>query len=223
MTEPNGGQTSIDRRAPIPDPTSLTTEQLDKAIRSLHEYLESRIVGVERAVEVASEEREKSAQALRVQLSHEIASGDAALREHIEQQVKQLSIMLDAGRREVDVRAEAERKAIEKSEVSYDKRFAGVNELRKQMQDLIASHQKTVHDLTATLMPREVAESKFADLERVNRAVTSRLDQAGGKELGTEKQEAKQQFSTTTGVALVMAAVAIIGLIVVLANGVTAA
>ena len=43
-----------------------------------------------RGIQVAEQEREKSAQALAVSLTRQIEQGDAALRDHVEQQVAQM-------------------------------------------------------------------------------------------------------------------------------------
>ncbi len=239
---------------PVPDPTVLTQDQIDRQLSGLRERLGERFnelakmtdqqvgavrelveqqanavkvaseereksaVQIRDAVKVASEEREKSAVQLRLQLAQQIEQGDKALRDHIAQQISQLRIMLEATQREAEVRADSQQKAIDKSEVDYTNRFKAVNGLRDQMQELISSHQKALSDLTSSLMPREVAEAKIEDLNTKISANTSRIDRATGKELGQEGHKEQTQFNQTTMISLVVAAVAIIGVIITLAS-----
>ena len=57
-----------------------------------------------------------------------------------------------------------------------DDRFHGINELRGQLQDLIASHAQQIATLTATLMPREVAEARLEDMTRKIDSVAKKVD-----------------------------------------------
>ncbi len=121
------------------------------------------------AATTAERERDKRAEALAVQLRMQMEQGDTALKDHIEQQIRQLESLLSSTRREIDIRVVEQQKAIDKSEGSYDKRFEGINALRGQMSDLMQAHQKSLTELTGSLMPREVAESQIT-------AVSNRVD-----------------------------------------------
>ncbi len=175
-----------------------------------------------RASETAEREREKAARALAVQLTQQIDQGDRALKDHIEQQFAQLSIMLESTRREVDIRSEEQQKAITKAEVSTDNRFQSVNGLRSQMGELITNHQQALSVLTGTLMPREVAEAKIEDLSNKVAANTGRLDRMGGEGDGertaTRDARGRSEFTTSTMISIAVAMVAVIGLIVAVAN-----
>ncbi len=80
------------------------------------------------------------------------------MRQHIDQQYAQISAALASTQREAQIIHASSEKAIEKSEVSMEKRFEGVNAFRDQLQDQ-----------AATFMPRELAESQAAALNaRIN-------------------------------------------------------
>lgn len=174
------------------------------------------------ANETAEREREKAARALAVQLTQQIDQGDRALKDHIEQQFMQLQVMLDATRRETEIRSEEQQKAITKAETSTDNRFHSVNELRAQMADLISSHQEALNALTSRLMPREVAEAKLEDLTNKVAANTGRLDRLGGEGEGARSASrdarGRSEFTTSTMISIAVAMVAVIGLIVAVAN-----
>ncbi len=206
----------------LPGADSWTAEQvkeiLDADRQTLEAQVDRRIHAAERAVEVASDEREKSAAILREQLGNQIDQGDQSLRNHITQQFEQYRIMLEALRREVELISDEQAKAISKAESATDKRFHSVNELRSQLQDLINSHQKALADLTATLMPREVAEAKFAEQGNKIDANTSRLDRSTGKETGAAGVEQRADVKTSTIISAIAAAVAVLGTIIVAAS-----
>lgn len=144
---------------------------------TLREYVEAMFERDRTAVEVASVEREKAAQALRIELDRAIQEGNRALREHIALQVTQIQAALVAAntielariagvneaaiardvalRSEVHLINESSETAIAKAEAATDKRFESVNEFRAQL-----STQ------TASFLPREVADSQFAELRR---------------------------------------------------------
>lgn len=151
---------------------------------TLREFVEAMFQDIRRAVGVASEEREKAASALRVELARAIEEGDRNLRDHIIAQVEQiraalvaadalevqrytaLEAKLDATRREGEMRLDAMRRelglindaaarAIEKAERSNEKRFEAFDEIRK-----------TLTDQNVTFLPREVAETQYAELRR---------------------------------------------------------
>ncbi len=170
----------------------------------------------------AEREREKSAQALAMQLAQQVQQGDRALKDHIEQQFAQLQIMLDSTRREIEIRSEEQQKAITKAETSTDNRFHSVNEIRRQMGELITSHQESLTSLTSKLMPREVAEAKLEDLGNKVASNTQRLDrmsgEGDGQRVASRDARGRAEFTTTTLISLGLAMVAVVGLILALLN-----
>ena len=153
---------------------------LDRAVDGvpLREHVEAILQEQRKAVEMAEREREKAALALREQQQE----GDARLADHIEQQVAQIRAALDAAeklevqrldsmrsltesvRRELVLVQEAAARAIEKAESANEKRFESVNEFRAQLTEQ-----------TASFLPREVAESQFAELRRAITELTEKV------------------------------------------------
>lgn len=127
----------------------------------------------QRAIDHADTEREKAAQILREALVQQIQTGDAALQQHIEDQIAQVGILIDSYTRLAGVQHEASEKAILKAENAAEKRFESVNEFRAQL----AAQ-------TASFLPREtfdVFNSQTADWKS---GVEERLNQSAGKGLG---------------------------------------
>ena len=120
----------------------------------------------EKAAQALATEREKTAQALAVALRAQVETGDQALRDHIKDQVSQIRAALDALHREMTLIYESSEKAIMKAENANEKRFESVNEWRGQSLDRERTQQEQTSMLTATFLPREVAEAKFAELNR---------------------------------------------------------
>lgn len=207
---------------------------------ALREYVEALFTEGQRATEMAEREREKAAQALDAErrtsadmaererskaaevqatkFATQIVQGDVALKDHIQQQIMQLQIMLESTRREMELQFAAFQKAVDKSEGSYDKRFDGINELRAQMSDLISAHASALQSLTATLMPREVAESRIAEMSAKIDANTSRIDRMDGHDDGEAGFRQRGQFATSTLIAVAVAIVGFVSLVVIIAN-----
>lgn len=174
---------------PRPDPTVLTTEQLQREVGTLKELLQQRINELEkrleerfssakefaatlmeerekqtrgvldeqrRAMGVAEQEREKSAQALRVELSRQIEQGDMSLRDHIMGQVEQIKLLaqsmdeqsrlrVEAVANERRIVTEAQQDAIAKAERASEKQF---DEFSKTVEAQITALREAVQDLT---------------------------------------------------------------------------
>jgi len=216
-------QHQIDRRLETQLRERTDTERhLEQQIRAVRELVEQQ----QKAVEVASEEREKAASQLRQQLAQQIDAGYQSLHDHIQQQVGQLRIQLESAQRETELRAGAQQTAIDKQEKAYEARFQSVNGVRAQLQDLITSHQRSLSELTTTLMPREVAESKIAEGDKKIAALTSRLDQSGGQKEGSKEATTARQMSSGATLAIIgtfLAVATLIVGIVLAANAITGA
>lgn len=179
---------------------------LDAAAREgvdVKEYFEAILDEQRRGMVVAEEEREKSAVALRAELTRQIEQGDRALGDHIRTQIEQIKLLamsLDDQarlridgvadsvqrvekaaeqhvaqlRREREMVTAAQQEAIAKAEMANEKRFEAVNEFRANLADQ-----------TASFMPREVAESKFSELQKQVNVNTDRLNQTLGEKAGS--------------------------------------
>lgn len=149
----------------------------------LREYIEGIFEEQRRGLLVAEEEREKAAKALRAELARAIDEGDDRLREHIDQQFKQINAALESAEkleieriakvssdiksvaREIRIAADASSAAIIKAEVATDKRLEGLNELRH-----------VVSDAQAHFLPREVAEAQFTELRRAISEISDKIN-----------------------------------------------
>jgi hypothetical protein len=147
---------------------------------------------------------------------------DVSLREY-------LTTLIEASRREcrdnVDsLRAQmrasdrARAEAIEKALLSIDKRFENVNEFRAALNDLSKrmATQESLHGIVEKFeAAMEGLEVRFEALYQRNRdditAIVKRLDLREGQSVGS-------RLTTTTLVTTVTVAIALLGLIIVLAN-----
>ena len=203
-------QHQIDRRLETQLRERTDTERhLEQQIKAVRELVEQQ----QKAVEVASVEREKAASQLRQQLAQQIDASYQALHDHIDQQIGQLRIQLESAQRETELRAGAQQTAIDKQEKAYEARFESVNGVRAQLQDLITSHQRSLAALTEKLMPREVAEAKIAESDTKIAALTSRLDKSGGQKEGASEATTARQMSNGAVVGIISALVGGAGLI----------
>jgi len=124
-------------------------------------YIERVLKEQQEALRIAETEREKAAATLRTSLEREIKSGDERLSDHIDHQVEQvrqglasLQALLHERDGRMDDRFEAHREAIEKAEVSLNKRLEGMNMFRDQLKDQ-----------TATFAVKEATEARLVKLE----------------------------------------------------------
>ncbi len=130
----------------------------------------------EKAINQAEVERSKAADRLAEQLKQRIESGDENLRLHITAQENQLREELVALERATTLVHAASEKAIDKAEVSTDKRFHAVNEFRAQLSEQ-----------SGTYMPREVADAQFSELRKQITQNTDRINVAAGEKGGSDK------------------------------------
>jgi hypothetical protein len=132
--------------------TTGDSNGFERRIAVIEKYMEALADERQRAVEVASEEREKSAQALRAALENQIKESSERLREHITNQVQQINAALASAEKlelvrvgEVaqkansnqdvaNVRQEAAAEAIQKAELSTTKLFDSVTERVQNVQ-----------------------------------------------------------------------------------------
>lgn len=204
------------------------------------EFVEAIFGEQRRGMLVAEEEREKAAVALRAELTRQIDQGDQSLREHVNTQIEQISLLatsldeqsrlrieavegavvrvekaaeqhVEQLRREREMVTEAQMEAIAKAEGAAEKRFESVNEFRANLADQTASFiPREVHDAEIAALRKDIGEAKGL--------AQSAKDQAAGK------REAQEGMSKTTalGIAFVAAGLSAVGIVVTVvlaANG----
>lgn len=195
----------------------------------LREYIEAIMREHQRAIEAAETEREKAASALREQLSERIAAGDSNLREHIMAQITQLQVIVgnveamaitrhEGLRREIEIQHRADTAAIGKAEAANEKRFEAANEWRGQSADRERTQQEAIASFVATLTPlakTEALEDKLVAAADRNREdidkLEKRMDLQQGQTIGS-------RLTMGVLVTVVTISIALIGVIVVLAN-----
>jgi chromosome segregation ATPase len=164
-----------------------------------------------RAQDQASRERDKAAENLRVELARSINEGDERLREHVANQVKQIEAALKAAQREAD-----------KFEDTVVARFEQVNEFRLSLDDLSKqmATRRELEQAMATNNGRyeEIVKTLGEFRSRLDtgpeglQSLQSRLDRYGGRHDGL----------STSG-RIVSGVVAVVGVIVTIvvlaANG----
>jgi len=132
--------------------TPADSNGFERRIAVIEKYLEALAEVRQRAVDVAAEEREKAAQALRMALERQMQEGDDRLREHIVGQVQQIKAALEsadklelarvaevaqkanANQDVANVRQAAAAEAILKAETSATKLFDAVTERVQNVQ-----------------------------------------------------------------------------------------
>jgi hypothetical protein len=176
-------QAQIDRRIDTQARERADTEKhLSELVDGLRREVDVVSRETQRAVTEATGEREKAAQALAVNMKQSIKEGDERLREHIENQVRQIEAALESARRETHFANDASKEAINKAEVATDKRFAQVYAVQKEL----ANHWERT-------MPREVAEAQLAEFEKRLAKAERDSDTRSGAEMASERRKSSVQ------------------------------
>ena len=126
---------------------------------------------------------------------------------HYDRRLNDMQRLLDeryaAQQREVQTALTSAEKAVGKVELATEKRFESVNEFRAQLSDQ-----------TNSFLPREVADTTFAELRTQIGMIASRLDRTDG---GTvERRESRQGLSQNATIVLAVVAIVVT---VLVANG----
>jgi hypothetical protein len=146
---------------PVPDPSKLTTEQLDREIAALKEIVFTRLEGMDRALTLATEtinrqptETEKAIGHLRDMLGARMNGMDEIRNEKfigIQAQFRERDIRFEQAAREangrVEIALQAAKEAVAKSEVSTIKQL-------DQLQESIRQVDKTSDDKLADVKDR---------------------------------------------------------------------
>lgn len=191
---------------------------------SILDHIDALMEEQRRAITTADSEREKAASALREGLAQQIQSGDAALRDHISNQIAQIKASLAAAER-----------AMDKFETSVSERFATVNEFRGSLDDLgkqMATRRETESAIAnvaeAVEKARQERQHQIDDLRTTLAELRSRLD-VGAPQLPEIQQYIASQGGRQQGVSLssgyffagLAALGTIIAIIIVIANALT--
>lgn len=140
----------IARLAVAIDAANLQTQI---ALESAEKLELERISGVQQRLNVASDEREKSAAALRTGTDQQLS----ALKE-------QLLALIDAKSEQFRLLRQADGKAIDKAADEYRALFAAANEWRGQSADRERSQAEALAKLTSTFLRADTAEAQFKGL-----------------------------------------------------------
>jgi hypothetical protein len=178
---------------PIPDPTLLTTVQLNREIAALREVLETRLAGMDRATALIATELEKLTAEFRDRLDHQRADRDdqmAALREFL---LGQLEVVRRVGEERfsaVAIRFEERdlrtQEAATQSRISLDAALAAAKEAVYEQNKANAAAigkseaatEKQINALVASIdAARDSLARQITDLKE-------RLDRGEGKSQG---------------------------------------
>lgn len=184
----------------------------------LKEHMEVVLREKDRAIEMATEEREKAASALRLEMERAVREGDERLREHISNQIIQIKAALDSAEklettrfdmtqhslssvvREQEALRSTQRDAQMKFERSVESRFAQVNEFRGSLDDLskqMATRRELetgITNLTALVEGSRIERQHQIDDIRLTLAeMRSRLD------IGAPQIPELQRFAASVG------------------------
>jgi len=139
---------------------------LDEKIRTLKEYFVAILDEQRRGMGVAEEEREKSARALREELSRQIDDGDRNLREHIQAQVEHLASQALNNVEQLKLALAAAQRLEEERHRGIDKRFEDVAETGETRANAIRREMQLVNEASEQAIAKADAatEKRFASV-----------------------------------------------------------
>jgi hypothetical protein len=108
---------------------------------------------------------------------------DVPLREYVE-------ALLNAQQKAVEAALEASDKAITKAETNAEKWRDNANEWRGQSADRERTQAEQIATLTATFLPREVAEAQLVELRKQTSMNTERLNRLQSEKRGIDAFQA---------------------------------
>jgi len=184
MPEPN---------VPIPDPTTLTTEQLLRALAAEREYVngqlgirDQRIDGMDRATKLLDETVNRTPTLIQTEIQH--------VREVMDERRDATNAEFAAAEKAVETAMASAEKAVAKAETANEKRFestgARIDGLSEQMRDAMSRNEA---DVRISGISDKVNEEAKRTTERVNeldRRLSSRLDLMQGKDQGGQETKA---------------------------------
>jgi hypothetical protein len=218
--EARGGDSII----PIPDPTRLTTQLVDRTIAAFREVLDVRFAELSRAIAAVAGQVNKlpaDTEAKAIQLRADVDRQVLALRELIMSQVEGVRGVsdekfqaLDARLVERDARVE---QAARETRISTDAALAAAKEAvfeqnRANAQAIAKSELSTQKQIDAMNLlmanSNKSIEDKIADLK-------TRLDRGEGRSTGSTETRTEKRLDTGTVLQAIAVLAAIVGLVVV--------
>lgn len=206
------------------------------------EHFDVVLAAKDRAVDLAADEREKTAQALAGSLTRALQDGDDRLREHVTNQVAQIeAALVSAERLELEriksvrdlltAALDSAKEAVTKSEAADHERFASHNNLLAKMDEQAKDSQSTLDKLTGSFVTKEAVAANREAWEEWRRSVERRFDQSMGERQGmgsartedrADRTEAREATTLRYAIVAALSSVAtvILTLIVLIATNV---
>ena len=213
--EPPPGQ----ERLPIPDPTRLTSQALDKAILALKDVIYTRLEGMDRALFLFQASTDKAAKDLDARvlvlrdLIDERFRGTAIQLEGIQLQFKERDTRVEQTARDsktaVDAALQAAKEAVEKqnaaSSQAAQKSEGAFTKQIDQLAELFRNGTKSLEDKIT--IANKVNDDKQS-------AINDRITRIEAIALGTRTAEGKSQDSTLMIIAMIGAVVGVAGVVI---------
>jgi len=224
---------------PIPDPTILTTEAVDRAtaqyrreLNTLRELLETRMAAMDGARQqyLGLLDARHTALAARVEAVRDIADRDREnLQQQLDQRMAALQVLLDqryaAQTRAFEVArdtaldsvraalASAET-AVAKAEIATEKRFESVNEFRASLADQTSSFM-TRDEVGVRIESLTAVTGRNAELiAALELRLTSRLDTLSAARAGASEAVSERRLSQNAVLSVVVALIIATGVVV---------
>ncbi len=135
-------------------------------------------------------------------------------RHALEQQEEHNRERLDAVRRELTLIQDAAKEAVAKAEGATEKRFEAVNGVREGMREAQVLVQQQLAEQAASFLPREVADTKFAELAKQVQVVTDRVTRGMAVGEGVDKRATDQRHNIGMWVGVAGVAIAFLAALV---------
>jgi hypothetical protein len=233
---------------PVPDPTTLTTDQLRRELAALRELLEARMDGSDRATAIAQADLEQT----RDRLREEIGLSTAGLRELLEARFDGMDRAIELHAEIIDKLPADRAEAIAHLEDLQDEKFASIakqfaerdirtdqaTEAAKQALDaaLLAQKELVAQQNEANAVAAAKAEASFTKqidqigtiIQTLEKALDARItelkeriDRGEGSTAGATGQRTEQRLNTGAVMAALGAVIGIVAVIVtiILATG----
>ena len=213
-----------DSNIPVPDPTRLTTQLVDRALAAFREVMETRLSSIDRATELSTKAVEAIPELADRQREHariDIARAAESLREILEEKIGNVSDVTAEKFRGIDKRFEERdervNQAAQESRISLDAALSAAKEAVEKQQ--VANKesidkselntQKQIDSLT------NLMTTQYGALDEKINDIKSRLDRGEGQTTGGKDTRLDTRANFGLALASVSSLVAVIGLVVV--------
>jgi hypothetical protein len=193
---------------PVPDPTTMTTAQLNSAINNLRELIGTRIDGIDKATE------------LRLQMLHDAPGQIKDEIAHLKELILEKFDAVNTRFLERDTRTE---QAAQESRISLDAALAAakeaVGEQNKSNTEKInvagLVTQKQIDSLTTLMQTsNDSLTDKIEDLKSVQAALSARIDRGEAGYNGARDNRTERRAEVSTGIAILGAVLLIVAIAV---------